>query len=318
MHGQKVLITPRSFGKTSSHPMDILRDGGCEPIVSPSPRPVSVENLKAEIVGKHAFIVGIDPVPADVIAAADKLRVISKYGAGLDNIDLNAARKSGIVVTFTPGANSRAVAELTMGFVFGLARNLPKADRITKSGRWQRMSGIELGGRTFGIVGLGAIGRIVARLALGVGMKVVASDPFACRVDKYLEGVALVSLEELLKQSDFISLHVALTDETRGLINRENLRLVKDGAYLINTSRGEIADEAALAEALREGHLAGAALDVYQHEPPAGSPLLELENIITSPHMGAHTQEAIERMGIMAAQNAVSVLSGGSGAHIVP
>jgi len=304
----RVLTTPRSFGKSSREPIDILERAGCEVVASPSPRPVSVENLCREIADMDALIVGIDPVTGDVIRAGSRLKVISKYGVGLDNIDLEAARERGIVVTNTPGANSRAVAELTIALVFALARRIPHADRATKSGRWEKVSGVELTGRTLGLVGLGTIGGIVAGLALGVGLRVVASDPRISEETNEIEGVTLLPLDELLAKSDFVSLHVPLCDETQALINRQTLKLVKTGAYLINTSRGEVVDEDALVEALRSGRLAGAALDVYRHEPPTGSRLAELDNVIATPHMGAHTTEAVDRMGVQAARNVVSAL----------
>ena len=306
----RVLTTPRSFGKESPRPIELLEKVGIEVVETASPRPVSVENLEREIKGMDALIVGIDPVTAEVLAAADSLKVISKYGAGVDNIDLTAAKKRGIVVTNTPEANSHSVAELAMGVIFALARRIPYADRVTKLGKWERVSGIELLGKTLGIVGMGKVGRRLAKLALGVGMKVVAFDPYVTQDSIGLEEVRLLPFRELLSVSDFISIHLPLTEETQKMFNRETLHLVKKGSYLINTSRGEVLDEGALVEVLKSSRLAGAALDVYSHEPPANSPLLNLDNVITTPHIGAHTREAIERMGVGAAENVIAVLLG--------
>lgn len=232
--GFKVLTTPRSFGKGCRKPIEILEKAGIEIIDSPSSRPVSIDNLKQEIMGMDALIVGIDQVPAEVINAADKLKVISKYGVGVNNIDLESAKRRGIVVTYTPGANCRAVAELVLSFIFSLSRRIPYADKSTKSGRWEKISGIEVNGKTLGIVGMGKVGKILAMLALGIGMRVIVTDPYISQDNmKDIQKVEFLPLGELLSRSDFISLHIPLSEETRGFINKDNLSLVKKGAYFI-------------------------------------------------------------------------------------
>jgi D-3-phosphoglycerate dehydrogenase len=302
----RVLATPRSFGKGSKKPLELLSSHGIEVINSPSPRPVSPENLKREIIGMDAVIVGIDSMPEEVIRTADKLRVISKYGTGVDNIDLEAAKRRGIAVAIASGANERSVAELVLTLIFALSRRLLVLDRATKAGKWERPTGAEVLGKTLGVVGYGKIGKILAELASSLGMEVVICDPYATKP----AGVKFVSMDELLKKADFVSLHVQLTDETYHLIGEERLSMMKDGAFLVNTSRADIVDEDALVKALRQGKPAGAAVDVYSTEPPVGSELLKLDNVVATPHMGSQTLEAIERMGIIAAENVIAVLCG--------
>ncbi|MEP0763779.1 MAG: phosphoglycerate dehydrogenase, partial [Chloroflexota bacterium] len=222
-------------------------------------------------------------------------------------VDIEAATARGIAVTTTPGANLIAVAELAIGLIFSLARRIPQVAANARQGVWARAQGWELTGKTLGLIGLGAIGREVALRAVALGMHVVAYDPY---VKSEVEGVRLVDLDTLLKQAYIVSLHCAVTPETENLINAERIARMRDGAYLVNTARGELVDEVALHDALVSGKLAGAASDVFRHEPPAGSPLLALDNFIATLHMGSTTTESVLRMAFMSAQNLVAVLNG--------
>ena len=247
-----------------------------------------------------------------VIEAARRLKAVMRAGVGVDNIDLEAARERGVMVVNTPGAPAESVAELTMAFALCLARRITALDRSMKEGKWLKGTmGVELRGKTMGIIGLGSVGSIVARLAKAFGMRVVAYDPYVSRGRAEELGVELLSLEELLSTSDFVTIHVPLTPETRGMIGRREISLMKDGAFLINTSRGEVVDEDALYEALTTGKLAGAALDVYQREPPPPDhPLIKLDNVICTPHIGGSTGEAQLRIAESMAEDLLRIARG--------
>jgi len=306
----RVLVTPRSFATTSEEPMRVLDSSGCEVLRLERHRSgqVTEEMMITALRNIDGIIVGVEPLSAAVIECAIALRVISKYGVGMDNIGVEAARARGIALGWTPEANSNAVAELTLGLIFALARHIPRAANVVRAGEFPRMTGIELRGRTLGLIGLGRIGRRVAHGAAGLGMRVIAYDPYLARPPE--DDVELVGLQDLCAKADFVSLHLPLTTETAGMIGAETLSWMKPGALLINTTRGGVVDEDALYQTLKAGHLGGAAIDCFAHEPPISSPLLELENVIGTPHMGSHTDEAIARMGLMAAENVVAGLRG--------
>jgi D-3-phosphoglycerate dehydrogenase len=256
---------------------------------------LSTQELKEIIKDYDALVVRSGTkVTKDIITRADNLKVIGRAGVGLDNIDLDAATAKGIIVMNSPGGNTISTAEHTMSLILALSRNIPQADRSLKEGKWQRSKfmGIELYGKTLGIVGLGRIGSEVAKRALSFGMRVVAYDRFLSEdVAKRLE-VELVNFEDLLSQSDFISFHVPLTDDTRHMISDKEFSLMKKGVRIINCARGGIVDEAALERAIAQGKVAQAAIDVFEKEPPADSPLLRFDCVITTPHLGASTEEA--------------------------
>ncbi len=252
-------------------------------------------------------------VTEEVIGAGRRLRVIGRAGVGVDNIDVGAATARGIPVVNAPAATTTSVAELTLGFMLSLARSIPQANQSTHAGKWERkrFEGVELRDKVLGLVGSGRIGGEVARLASAFGMKPIAYDPYLTPEDAARRDFELVAtLEEVLRQADFVSIHAALTPETRGMIGETQLRTMKPTAYLVNAARGEIVDEAALARALREGWIAGAALDVYQREPPKDSPLLGLESAILTPHIAASTVEGQRRAGLVTAAQVVKVLEG--------
>jgi D-3-phosphoglycerate dehydrogenase len=234
---------------------------------------------------------------------APKLRVIGRAGVGVDNIDAEAATRRGVVVMNTPGANAVAVAELTIGLMLALARKLPTANTTMHAGKWEKKSlqGAELRGKVLGIMGLGRVGLEVARRARGFGLEIIGSDPFVSAAVARENGIRLVALDEVIAGSDYITLHVGLTPQTAGVINAKSLALMKKGVRIINCARGELVDEPALVAALKSGHVAGAALDVFTVEPPRDSPYAEFDNVILTPHIAGSTAEAQEAVGIQIA-----------------
>ncbi|MBI2683330.1 MAG: phosphoglycerate dehydrogenase [Acidobacteriales bacterium] len=271
-------------------------------------------DLPAQVADADALVVR-SAVQADaaLIAAGKKLRVIGRAGVGVDNIDLDAATKHGIVVMNTPGANAVAVAEHTFGLMFSLARHLTRADVTTRAGKWEKktLQGAELRGKTLGIIGLGRIGMEVVRRARAFEMKVIAHDPFVNPAAVRDLGITLASLDELYAAADYISLHLGITPQTQSMINEAALRKMKKGVRLVNCARGELIDEAALAAALKSGQMGGAALDVFTVEPPKDSPLLSCENLVATPHIAGSTNEAQEAVGIQIAQQVKEYLKKG-------
>ncbi|MEN8114781.1 MAG: phosphoglycerate dehydrogenase [Actinomycetota bacterium] len=250
---------------------------------------------------------------AGVIAAGDQLKVIGRAGTGVDNIDMQAANERGVVVMNTPGANTVATAEHTMALLLALCRNVPQAVESLKAGKWERgrFKGIEMRSKTIGIVGLGRVGRRIARRCRAFGMDVIAYDPYMS--DERVESMKIegVSLDELFERSDFITLHAALTPDTKGLIGNEALAKVKPGVRIINAARGGLIDEEALAEALQDGTVGGAALDVLTQEPPdPDNPLLRMDNVIVTPHLAASTSESQREVGIQIVSQMIDALLG--------
>lgn len=252
-------------------------------------------------------------VSADVVAAGDNLKVIARAGIGLDNVDVDAATRRGVMVVNAPSSNVVSAAEHTIALLLAQARNIPQAHEELKHGHWERARwrGVELQGKTLGIVGLGRVGGLVAQRGLAFGMRVIAFDPYVPKERAKEMGVELMpSLEALLVQSDFVTIHLPRSPETEALIGERELALVKEGARLVNTSRGGIVDEQALAKALEEGRLAGAALDVFEHEPPEDSPLFGFEQVVATPHLGASTTEAQDKAGASVAEMVRLALDG--------
>lgn len=251
-------------------------------------------------------------VTKEIIDAANNLKLIGRAGVGLDNVDVDAASKRGIIVMNTPGGNTISTAEQTMTLLLALSRNIPQAVASLKAKKWDRKkyTGVEVYGKTLGILGLGRIGTEVAKRAQAFGMKVIANDPYISPERAQQLGVELVKKSELIKRADYISVHSPLTAETKSLIGPEEFEYMKDGVRIINCARGGIVDEKALYENLKSGKVAGAALDVYEKEPPFDSPLLELENCVTAPHLGASTEEAQVNVAIEIAEQVVDALKG--------
>lgn len=271
------------------------------------------EELKTIIKDYDALVVRSGTkVTKDIIEAATKLKVIGRAGVGLDNVDAEAASKRGIIVMNTPGGNTISTAEHTMSLILSLSRNIPQANASLREGRWDRQKymGVELYGKTLGIVGLGRIGTEVAKRAAAFGMKVIAYDPFLT-VEKALDvGVELVDLKEILKRSDYITIHTPITDETKHMFGDDEFALVKPGVRIINCARGGVIDEPALARAIESGKVIGAALDVFEVEPPKDNPLLKSDKVVTTPHLGASTEEAQVNVAIDIAKQVVDALLG--------
>jgi D-3-phosphoglycerate dehydrogenase len=307
----RVLIATRSFGSTSQKPWQVLAEAGCETIRADMSQKMTEERLIEFLAGVDGAIIGVVPMTAHVLENAPRLRVVSAHGVGVDHIDLEAATRLGVIIANCPGANDQAVADLTIGLMVSIARQIPQVDRDVRGGKWGRYEGSELWKKTLGLIGLGRIGRGVAKRASGFDMQVLVYDPYVDEKQAEAIGVRMTSLEEVIASADFVSLHAALTAETRNMIGKRELEQMKLTAFLINTARGGLVDEEALYIALVEGKLAGAGLDTFTSEPPLDSPLLELRNVVVTPHIGAHTKEAIERVGVLAAQNVVQALHTG-------
>lgn len=273
-------------------------------------------NGLAELAEFDALIVrgATDVHAADITSASGTLKVIGRAGVGVDNIDLEAAKANEVKVVNAPLAASNAVAELALGLMFALARNLPRADDSMKQGRWDKKAlvGSELQGKTLGVIGMGRIGASLGERADAMGMTVLGYDPPLSDAEIERRGARPVSLDELLQTADYISVHVPLLDSTRGLLGDQELSRVKSGARLISTSRGGVVDEKALFEALENGKLAGAALDVFSEEPPGPTPLVKHTNLIATPHIGAQTVEAQRRAAVDIAEEVLAALEGRS------
>jgi D-3-phosphoglycerate dehydrogenase len=307
----KVLSTSPSFGYFAKEPLEFMKQRGYEWDLLEQGKKISQEELTDRIRGADAIVVGMEEtISNSVLQAAEKLKIITKHGAGVDNIDIPAATKRGIPVVSAAGANSDAVADLTIGLFLALARTIPLADRSVKQGKWPRLVGVQMNEKVLGIIGLGKIGKKVAKRATGFDMKVLIYDIFQDEAFAKQWGFTYVPLAELLKQADFISIHIPLNASTRHLIGARELQLMKKNALLVNVSRGSIVDEDALCQALKEGRIRGAALDVFAKEPLGESPLLKLDNFISTPHMAGYTQEALIETGMVCVRAIADVLEG--------
>src|SRR5688572_1338697 len=263
-------------------------------------------NQLAEIIGQyHGLAVrSATKVTPDILAKASNLKIVGRAGVGVDNIDVKAATEKKVQVINTPSGNAIAAGELAIAHMFALARKIPQATASMKRGEWEKkkFAGVEITGKTLGVVGFGNIGRQVAERGVGLRMKVLAHDPVLPAVTTPPAGIELTSLDDLITRSDFISLHLPFLPSTKNLFGADNLKKMKKGAYLINCARGGIVDENALYEVLKSGHLGGAALDVFEKEPCGPLPLFELDNVIASPHLGASTKEAQEKVAVELAE----------------
>jgi D-3-phosphoglycerate dehydrogenase len=283
--------------KISERGVELLKKSGLNTVLT------TKDTIAAELADADALIVrSATRVTKELLEKAPKLRAVGRAGVGVDNIDLPEATKRGVLVMSTPGGNAVSVAEHTFALMLALARQVPKVDAGLRQGRWEKSSsGTELRGKTLGLIGLGRIGGEVARRAEAFDMKVIAYDPYISEAAAKELQVELVNLERLLAESDFISLHTALSPATQNMINAKSIEKMKKSARIVNAARGELIDEAALAEALNKGRLAGAALDVFVEEPPKNSPLIGLPNVIGTPHIAGSTAEAQEEVGTQVA-----------------
>lgn len=288
----------------------MLLDAGFELVCNETGARLSREDQKAMIEDAFAVIAGTEKYDADMLSAAKNLKVIIRFGVGTDNFDLKAMREKGVSLGVI--ANHNSVAEFALTLMLGAVKNLPKFDATVREGAWTRYPMRELSHKTVGIVGFGRIGRRLAELLKGFNVTLLVYDPYIDPAAVSQLGATLVPLDELLKQSDFVSLHLPATEQTHHLINARTLALMKPGAYLVNTSRGALVDEQALFDALTAGRISGAALDVYEMEPvQKGNPLFDLDNIVLAPHVSAMSYETNYNAGITCAQSIIQVYQGG-------
>ena len=314
----RVLCTPNTFGNRDPSLRSTLEAAVREVIYNPFGRPLKAAEVRSLLKDVDGYIAGLDEIDSSALEAADRLRIIARYGVGIDRVDVAAATAKGIVVTNTPGANSAAVAELTIAFILSLARHIIRASEAVRRGEWPVLDGIGIRGKTVGLIGFGSAGREVARRLKGFDCRLLAFDPYVQTEidDKY--GVRLVPLETLITEADFLSLHAPATEATVGMVNEELLERMKKGAFLINTARGDLVDEPALIAALESGHLQGAALDCFSQEPPdRNSRLFQLPSIIFTPHTAAHTDDAMNQMGSTALGCCLAGLRGETPEHVV-
>jgi D-3-phosphoglycerate dehydrogenase len=293
----RVLVASRSFGPNCPDAVAKLIAAGATFIANPWGRSPSEAELCAVIGDIDVLVSGTEPVTLQVLAAAPNLGLIAKHGVGYENIDLTAAKARGIPVVIAGNAISDAVADMALALILASARQIPQGDRAIRGGAWPRIVGVELRGKTLGVVGLGRIGREVAKRAHGFGMAIAAHDVYQDAAFARDYGVRYLALDALLAEADFVTLHAPVTPESRHLINASTLAKMKPTAYLINTARGELVDEAALVEALRSKRIAGAASDVFQTEPPGTHPLLALDNFIAAPHSASQTHDGLRKLG---------------------
>jgi len=306
----RILITSTSFGKRVKGPLETLLAKGYDLKFNDLGRPLSPEELIERLADCDGCIAGLDYFTAEVFAAAEKLRIVSRYGSGVDRVDLDAAARAGVTVTNTPVANSDSVADLAVGLMLAVARKIPLADRSVRQGQWKNMYGVSLSGKTVGLLGFGRIGRRVADRVQGFGCRVLVHDPFIDPKTTEQCGVEAATLEKVLAEADFISLHLPANDETRAMINAEKFRLMKPSAILVNTARGETVDQDALLEALRGGRIGGAGLDVHCVEPPDPALFDGMDNVVLTPHMGAYTQESLVNMAAGSVDNLCAFFAG--------
>ena len=314
-----VLIEARPFCILNDGPMEKLKKEGINII---DMRGSGIDNPKFKDALKDADVVlcGNDLVVNNaMLDMAPRLKAVAKMGVGLDTIDIKAASNHDAIVFNTPGANNQAVADHTFGLILSLARKIVYCDQSLRDKRWEHTNimGIEIWQKTIGLLGLGAIGQCVALRAKGFQMKIVACDPFWPEEFADEHGIKKIELDELLKTSDIVSLHLPLTEENRGMINTKSLKRMKPTALLINAARGEIVNEKDLYNALKENVIAGAGLDVFENEPPTNSPLLELDNVVLTPHVAAFTSDAMNKMCTGIANQLIEYAKGNKPAHMV-
>ena len=308
----KIFVTARTLNEVGKGAVELLKQAGCELILPPKFGPLPADELLARLPGMDAVFASMDKFTSAVLdsPAASTLKLISRWGVGFDAIDVSAATRNGIVVAYTPGLLNEAVADYAFALLLALARRVHEGHLHMRGGEWKPVWGHDVCGKTLGLIGCGRIGQAMARRGSGFNLRVLAYDPFPS-ADAEKLGVKFVPLDELLAESDFVSLHAALTPENRGLLAETQLRRLKPTAYLINTARGALVDEAALVRALREGWFAGAALDAFAVEPlHKDHPLYTAPNVLITPHQASFARETGERVSITAAQAIVDLMNG--------
>ena len=300
---EKILTTPRSYGKDMPELFAQLEAAGYEVVRNTTGGILEKDAMKEMLADCVGVIVGVDPMDAEVLASAPKLRAIAKYGVGVDNIDMDYCKEHGIKVSRTVGANSEAVADYAMALMLAVARKVPEIDRKCRTLNWGKITTRDVSHATLGLFGLGAIGRHVAERAQGFGMKVIAYDPYWPEEFAREHGIERADSETIFKNADFISLHLPLMPDTEGFVGEKELGWMKKDAILINTARGGLVDEKALLKALKEGRIYGAGLDAFAHEPPEDDDWFELDNVVLGSHCAASTRGATQNMGRMATEN---------------
>jgi D-3-phosphoglycerate dehydrogenase len=307
----KVLVTATSYASQDERLRTTLEEKVGEVLYNTTGKPLSSSQLQVLLPAVDGMIAGLDEIDSTALSSAPELKIVARYGVGYNNVDMEAARLHQIIVTNTPGANAKSVAELTIALILNLLRPVIPAVQKTKEGEWPRFKGISLQGKTVGLVGCGEIGKETARKLAGFDCEILAYDVFEDKIFASKQDVHYVHLEGLLTKSDLVSLHIPGVPETAGMVNEDFLSKMKPGSYLVNTARGELIDESALVSALQSGHLRGVALDVFQQEPPeVDNPLLKMDQVIVTPHMGAHSDSATNAMGWMALGECLAVLQG--------
>lgn len=301
---RRVLVTSRSFGQVSDEAIRLLQGADFE--IDYMVKDFKIEAFESAIPDYDALIIGAHPFDPALFARCPKLKIICKHGVGLDNIPVEAAKEANVIVTNTPGTNSDAVADFAMALILASSRNLVFSVNALKAGELKPRYGTDVYKKKLGLLGFGAIARRVAKRALGFDMDIVAYDPYVKEAPEGLECVRLCSFEEVLRESDIVSIHLPITPETRGMIGKEAFEIMKPTARVINTARGGIVDEQALCEAIKAGKLAGAALDVLEKEPaPADSPLLSMPEVIVTNHIASYSVEALNAVSIICANNII-------------
>lgn len=294
----KVLITATSFSQVSREPEDRLAAAGYEIVHNPYGRPMTPDELRPLLKGVDGVAAGVDQWFPPAFDDVDRLKVLARHGAGMDCVDVPACTKRGIVVANIPGANAEAVADMSFALMLAVARHIPEGDRTTKAGLWENTYGVDAFRATLGLLGMGRIGKGVARRGHGFDMRILAYDPYFDEEFAAKFGVERAdSIEQVMREADFVSIHMPLSDDTRKCINADKLALMKSSAILVNTARGAIVDEDALADALEAGSILGAGMDVYATEPPTQSRLLNCGRTVTMPHVSSNTPGALRAMG---------------------
>lgn len=308
----KILITASHYLELCQDAKKLLESHGHELIINQSDMPFYSYGQIAEVIGDvDGVIMGLDDWNEDVFKIAPKLKVIAKFGVGVDNVDGIKAKEYGIKVINAPGQNSNAVAELTIGFMIGVLRNIIPLHKKMENGEWVRHVGYEMKGKTIGLLGFGAIARLVAEKLMNFGVEVIAYDVYPNKEQMEKYNVQMATMEEVIQKSDILSIHIPCTEETYHLLDKEMFSKMKKGAYLINCARGAVVHTDALCEALKSGRIAGAALDAFEHEPLSkDEEILRCGNVICAPHTGAETFEAYYNVSMCTAQGVIDVLEG--------
>lgn len=299
----KILITPRSFAKADAAPLETLKAAGCEIVMNPKAAILTQDEMIECLAGCDGVIIGVDPLNREVLQSAPQLKAISKYGVGMDNIDLEYAKERGIRVSKTLGANSEAVADYAFALMLACARKLLPIDAKCRKADWSKTTSLDVFGQTLGLIGLGAIGKAVVRRAKGFNMRILANEAFWDEAYAAENGIERATVDEICQKADFISLHVPLLPETQGLINEARIRMMKQTCVVINTARGGLIDEDALLCALKENRIFAAGLDAFASEPPENGEWFALDNVVIGSHCGASTQGAVNNMSAFAAEN---------------